>query len=104
MCLPPSPQKNLCLPAGILYGCAFPFRPKLSLHDGLVHVSLDMADLTTHEKARVAAVTVRTPAQTLAGPDDLSTLIPMLQVWWLELLMCRGMGRISAGFIGVSIA
>ncbi|KAG2446024.1 hypothetical protein HXX76_000626 [Chlamydomonas incerta] len=54
-------------------------RPKLSLHEELVRVSLDLADLTAAPRARTLAVHARLNPGVLTSADDLEKVIPMLQ-------------------------
>ncbi|KAG2452583.1 hypothetical protein HYH02_002820 [Chlamydomonas schloesseri] len=54
-------------------------RPKLSLHEELVRVSLDLADLTAAPHARTLAVHARLNQGVLQSADDLEKVIPMLQ-------------------------
>eukprot|EP00198_Chlamydomonas_reinhardtii_P001560 XP_001690896.1 predicted protein [Chlamydomonas reinhardtii] len=54
-------------------------RPKLSLHEELVRVSLDLADLTAAPRARTLAVHARLNPGVLQSADDLEKVIPMLQ-------------------------
>ncbi|KXZ49931.1 hypothetical protein GPECTOR_19g382 [Gonium pectorale] len=54
-------------------------RPKLSLHEELVRVGLDLGDLTAAPRARTVAVHARVSPGVLLSADDLEKVIPLLQ-------------------------
>eukprot|EP00798_Chlamydomonas_sp_ICE-L_P015971 gene15971-22102_t len=66
------------------------FRPKLMLKEELLHVSLDLTDITAADKARCVAMEARQNPGMLLNPRSLDALIPMAQdhdISFRELIM-----------------